>query len=292
MKMKLGLVGLAALLLAAAGPASAQQLNLADLPVSAKQNGRVLASTRTDTRGEFRFDLPPGAYDLCVQDAGLGGAGTGGGQETRTLVELLVVIAILDRQDTAGNSRRMATPASAPSRHRLSLAPAAPGPRNGGRAGGQALRDGGGGCIPYTVVLPNSSGSTRSEPVPITLPDGSIIYGHLDMMRTNDGPGDGSPAGRNSIGEPIRNGPWVDVPIEPPARAAAPGGPGGPVRNLPPLPAQAATGSGGVHVATGDVNGDGRADARTGPRRDSHIPPPAVAANRTVTVVGTLSQER
>ena len=236
MKMKSGLVGLAALMLAGtglalatAGPAAAQARSggtgLADLPISAMQNGRVVASTRTDARGGFRFDLAPGAYEVCI-------SGGGGGVSTRQ--------ALPDR------------------------GPRLPG--NGGRAGGQnAVAGGPGGCIPYTAALPNANGTTRTEPIPVAIrqPDGTIIYGLLGM-RTNDAPGGGS----------------------------------GPVRQLPDLPAQAATG--GVQVATGDLNGDGRADTATGTnpegrggrRVDPRIPPPAVAAPRTVTLIGTLSLER
>jgi hypothetical protein len=51
-------------------------------------------------------------------------------------------------------------------------------------------------------------------------------------------------------------------------------------------------------VATGDVNGDGLAETGTNPegrggrRVGLPIPPPAMAAPRTVTVIGTLSLER
>lgn len=63
------LIGLAGLALAVAQPAAAQGApgsSVADRPMTAKQNGRTVASTRTDAMGEFRFDLTPGVYELCV----------------------------------------------------------------------------------------------------------------------------------------------------------------------------------------------------------------------------------
>lgn len=243
------LIGLAGLALAAAQPAAAQGApgggGLADLPVTAMQNGRTVASTRTDARGTFQLELAPGPYELCV-------GSTGG---------------------VAPNQTR--------SRTLPDHGPRVPG--NGGRAGGQAMGGAGAagtGCFPYTAVLPEAQGTLRSEPIPVYIrqPDGTILVGLLAGMRTNPG-GDSGP-------------------VDAPDRAAAPGGPSGPVRQLPPLPAQAATSGGGVYVAAGDVNGDGLAETGTNPvgrggrRVDPRIPPPAMAAPRTVTVIGTLSLER
>lgn len=240
------LIGLAGLALAVAQPAAAQGAagggGLADLPVTAMQNGRAVASTRTDARGGFQLELAPGVYELCV--ASIGGVAP---NQTRSQ-------ALPDR------------------------GPRVPG--NGGRAGGQALGGAGTagtGCFPYTAVLPGTEGTRRSEPIPVYIrqPDGTIVVGLLAGMRTND----------------------------------APGGPGGPVRQLPDLPARSATSGGGVNVATGDINGDGLAEAGTSPggrggrRVDPRIPPPAglrVSADvstlrvvpLTVAVTGTLSLER
>lgn len=287
MKMKPRLMGLTAsilagtgLALATAAPAAAQAgsggTNLADLPISAIQNGRVVASTRADARGGFRFDLAPGAYEFCLSSAPASGPGaSGSAPQTRSEASdynhpAFAAPAGSSPVVSGASSSRQALPD-----HR----PRVPG--NGGRAGGQALGGGGAGgsgCFPHTVSLPGTNGTTRSDPipVPIRLADGSIIYALLAGMRTND----------------------------------APGGPSGPVRTLPPLPAQAST-SGGVNVAAGDVNGDGRAEVSTNPdgrggrRVDPRIPPPAlvngvrVAADvttlrvelQTVTVVGTLRLE-
>lgn len=249
-------VGLAALALASGGAAAAQVSpggrSVANLLISAVQNGRTVSTTRTDARGGFRFDLPVGTYEVCTGDAA---GGTRLAREGST--EILIGTAVARPAEMApGASNDPSTRQALPDR-----GPRIPG--NGGRAGGQNLAAGG--CFPYTVALPDGAGSTRSEPIPVPIrqPDGTIIYA-LAGMRTNDAPGGGS----------------------------------GPVRTLPPLPAQAATG-GGVQVATGDVNGDGRADADTrtspggrgGQRVDPRIPPPAVAP-RTVPVIGTLSLER
>lgn len=255
------LIGLAGLALAVAGPAAAQGApgggGLAELPVTAMQNGRTVASTRTDARGGFQLELAPGAYELCV--GSINGVAP---NQTRALT-------LPDR------------------------GPRVPG--NGGRAGGQALGGAGTagtGCFPYTAALTGAEGTRRSEPIPVYIrqPDGTIVVGLLAGMRIDAGGGAG--------------------PIAPPDRAAAPGGPSGPVRQLPPLPAQAASNGSGAPGAAGATAGEyyvrGFADlavsealptaagsvGRGGRRVDPRIPPPAVAAPRTVTVIGTLSLER
>lgn len=69
MRTTWSLIGLAGLVLAVAEPAAAQGApgdGVADRPMTARQNGRTVASTRTDSMGAFRFDLMPGVYELCV----------------------------------------------------------------------------------------------------------------------------------------------------------------------------------------------------------------------------------
>lgn len=57
---------------------AAQAQTSGNLSVSALQNGRVVASTRTDARGEFSLALSAGSYQLCV--AGLREASAGQGR--------------------------------------------------------------------------------------------------------------------------------------------------------------------------------------------------------------------
>ena len=224
-----GAICLAGLALSVAEPALAQgapaATSLADFPVAAMQAGRTVASARTDAQGGFRFNLAPGQYDVCL--AGPVASGADGGQQRLEPIELLVVIATLDAGAAGATQRIGANQApSAGGRHRLSLAPAAPGPRNGGHAGGQGLTGARGrGCFPYRVEAPggdNAAGSTRTgEPVapvldmpPLDRP-ARVSTGGGVQVATGDINGDGlAETGTNPGG---RGGRRVDPRIPPPA---------------------------------------------------------------------------
>ena len=302
MKMNLGLVGLAALMLTASGVALATASPIAaqvgsgpsylpDYPLFAKQNGRTVASTRSDARGGFRFDLAPGAYDICVGLATALGAGIGGSApQTRSDASdynnpAFVAPAGSSPTGTGSSSPRLPLPDQGP---RI--------PGNGGRAGRQALGGAGapaGGCFPYTVTLPGANGTTRTEAIPVRIrqPDGTILIGLLAGMRINDAPGGGS--------DPVSIPTPSTRPTIPDAASGAavrePGGSGGCTPGSPipggtanPCAPAAIVGVGAQLLANDRFRAEGRGDRRVDPR----IPPPAVAAPRTVTVTGTLSLER
>lgn len=177
----------AGLAMATAGPASAQQMSVIDLSVSAKQSGRVVASTRTGGDGGFRFDLAPGTYDICVGPPPAPGAGIGAEYD-------------LGGAELGDGAARQSLPD-----HR----PRVPGA--GGRAGGQALASGGAaGCFPLTVTSPGGAGTTRSEPirVPVRQADGTVVYA-LAGMRTNPA-ADGSGA---SAGPQAYSGGFADLAV-------------------------------------------------------------------------------
>ena len=229
MKMKLGLVGLAALLLTAFAPREqgyplvGRDIILEGDPISLTMSGT------TDRSGGVLLSAQPGRYALKLPNV----------QTLRVpaVARIEVGRAVLtphtiqpggrgDAYFMGRDGRRLTGMVPRGARVRVVLTEGAP-VGGGGSAGGSTR-----------IGIPGP---------PIVTEDGDIINGSVDLLRTNGAQGD---TGTNPEG-----------------RA-------------------------GARVATGDVNGDGRADARTGPRRDSHIPPPAVAAPRTVTVVGTVSQER
>ena len=69
----------------------------ADLPVSAMQGGRVVASTRTNAQGNFALALPAGAYQLCV-------GGLGGGQSRSASANTCTAMTV-PAPSTSGSTR-------------------------------------------------------------------------------------------------------------------------------------------------------------------------------------------
>ncbi|WP_156376902.1 MULTISPECIES: hypothetical protein [unclassified Brevundimonas] len=145
MTSRVGLIGLASLVgLALSTSASAQTTRGAggyiftDIVISSMRGGRTVATTRTDGQGGFRFEMPAGDYDICLDGPGLRSAigRSGGGQDENHIIGVLIGL-LLPAVQTAQAERQ------------LTLGGAAPGPgRDGGRGPSPAARDL---CFPYTA---------------------------------------------------------------------------------------------------------------------------------------------
>ena len=233
MTSRVGLIGLASLASLALSTAAYAQTTrstggivivFSDITISSMHGGRTVTTTRIDRQGGFRFELPAGDYDICLNGPGLRSAidRSGGGQGEDHIIGVLVGLLLPAVQ-------------AAPAERRLTFPGAASGPGQDGRRGpSPAARDL---CFPYTVNAgpgPAYEGVTRRTNQPIVTRD----IDNLSGQATADG-------GR----------------------------------------------AGGVRVAVGDLNGDGRADQRVDPGippPGSHAAPALAAVPQTVTVAGTV----
>ena len=139
----IGLAGLAGLALSTSaaygqtGPSTGGYI-FSDILVSSMRDGRAVATTRTDRQGGFRFELPAGDYDICLNGPGLRSAisRSGGDQGEDHIIGILVGLLLPAVQ-------------RAQSELQLTLPGAAPGPgQDRGRGPSPAARDL---CFPYTA---------------------------------------------------------------------------------------------------------------------------------------------
>lgn len=138
----IGLAGLAGLALSTAAYAQATRSTggyiFTDVLVSSMRGGRTVATARTDAQGGFRFELPAGDYDICLNGPGLRSAidRSGGGQDEDRIIGVLIGLLLPAAQ-------------AAPGERRLTLPGAAAGPgQDRDRGPSPAARDL---CFPYTA---------------------------------------------------------------------------------------------------------------------------------------------
>ncbi len=145
MTSRVGLIALASLtgLALSTSAASAQttrnylKVVFSDITVSSMHGGRTVATTRTDGQGGFRFDLPAGDYNICLNGPGLRSVidRSGGSQAEDRIIAILIALDI-----------PLQNP---PKKQQLTFPGAASGPGQDGRRGpSPAARDL---CFPYTV---------------------------------------------------------------------------------------------------------------------------------------------
>lgn len=99
MTSRLGLIALTGLAgLALTVPAGAQTTRntggyiFTDIVITSMRGGRTVATTRTDGQGRFRFDLPAGDYNICLNGPGLRSAidRSGGSAESDSIIGVLI----------------------------------------------------------------------------------------------------------------------------------------------------------------------------------------------------------
>jgi hypothetical protein len=131
------------------GPSRVGEFTLTNVLVSSLREGRVVGSGRTDARGDFRLDLPPGDQNVCLDApslrSALARAPGGDPQRAETLVELLVVVALADARPASGGAASARHGSTAP-------APVLGAPRSIRiPVEGASLRSGRGPCFPVRV---------------------------------------------------------------------------------------------------------------------------------------------
>lgn len=145
MTSRVGLIGLASLASLALSTAAYAQTTrstggyiFTDILVSSMRGGRTVATTRTDAQGGFRFELPAGDYEICLNGPGLRSAidRSGGGQDEDRIIGVL--IGLLLPAQAAPGERRLTLPGAAPG----------PGQDDRGRRPSPAARDL---CFPYAA---------------------------------------------------------------------------------------------------------------------------------------------
>ena len=116
MTSRLGLIALAGLAgLALTAPADAQTTRntggyiFTDIVITSMRGGRTVATTRTDGQGRFRFDLPAGDYNICLNGPGLRSAidHSGGSAESDSIIGVLIGLLLPAGQ--AGSGERQLT---------------------------------------------------------------------------------------------------------------------------------------------------------------------------------------
>ncbi|MDP3371088.1 MAG: hypothetical protein Q8M32_14760 [Brevundimonas sp.] len=139
MTSRVGLIGLASLvgLALSTSAANAQTTRstggyiLTDIVITSMRGGRVVATTRTDGQGNFRFELPVGDYDICLNGPGLRSAidRSGASQGEDHIIGVLIGLLLPAAR-------------AAPTAQQLTLPGAASGPgQDRGRGPSPAARD-------------------------------------------------------------------------------------------------------------------------------------------------------
>lgn len=139
MTSRVGLIGLASLvgLALSTSAANAQTTRstggyiLTDIVITSMRGGRAVATTRTDGQGNFRFELPAGDYDICLNGPGLRSAidRSGASQGEDHIIGVLIGLLLPAAR-------------AAPTAQQLTLPGAASGPgQDRGRGPSPAARD-------------------------------------------------------------------------------------------------------------------------------------------------------